>query len=70
MPVPPGNRGGGAGGPAGRAEAELPRRRRPPLPTRDEVIGEAAEIEARRRRRQRRCSPGRARAAPAGRAAP
>lgn len=46
------------GGP-GRAGAELPHRARPSPPTRDEVIGEAAEIEARRRRRQRRCSPGR-----------
>lgn len=48
------------GGPEGRAGAELPHRARPSQPTRDEVIGEAAEIEARRRRRrQRRCSPGR-----------
>lgn len=40
--------------------AELQHRARPSPPTRDEVIGEAAEIEARRRRRrQRRCSPGR-----------
>lgn len=32
----------------------------PPAADKDEVIGEAAEIEARRRRRrQRRCSPGR-----------
>lgn len=47
------------GGLRGRAGAELPHRARPSQPTRDEVIGEAAEIEARRRRRQRRCSPGR-----------
>lgn len=59
VPVPPGSAvRAGAGGPSGRAGAELPPRHRPSLPTRDEVIGEAAEIEA-RRRRQRRCSPGR-----------